>query len=146
MRTRIILCSLISVAISAAGKVEIPKLRTEEAAKALVETCLKQFVAEDYKAGFDLLKPYWVAPTNEIDTLVMQTISTRNSVRERFGKSIGYEFISQQHAGKSFLRFLAIEKLQYTAIRYSVVFYKADDCWSLQTFFWDDKVQQLFSE
>jgi len=146
MRTRIALCSLFTVAVSAGDMVEAPKLKSEEAAKALVETCLKQFVAEDYKAGFELLKPYWVAPTNEIDTLVMQTISTRNAVRERFGKSIGYEFISQQHAGKSFLRFLAIEKLQYTAIRYSVVFYKADDCWSLQTFFWDDKVQQLFSE
>ena len=146
MRSRIALASLISLALCATDKVEVPKLKTEEAAKLLVENCLKHFVAGDYKAGLDLFKPYWVAPANEIDTLIMQTVSTRNAVRQRFGDSIGYEFISQQRAGKSFLRIVAVEKLQNTAIRYSVVFYKAEDNWVVQNFNWDDKVLLLFSE
>ena len=146
MPSRIALASLISLSLCAADKVEVPKLKTEEAAKLLVENCLKQFVAGEYKAGLDLFKPYWVAPANEIDTLIMQTVSTRNVVRVGFGNSIGYEFISQQRAGKSFLRFVAVEKLQNTAIRYSIVFYKAEDNWVVQLFNWDDKVQLLFGE
>jgi len=146
MRSRIALVALISLSLYASDKTEAPKLKTEESVKILVENCLKHFVAGEYKAGLDLFKPYWVAPTNEIDTLIMQTVSTRNTVRERFGNSIGYEFISQQRAGKSFLRIVAVEKLQNTAIRYSIVFYKADDNWIVQNFNWDDKIQLLFGE
>jgi hypothetical protein len=146
MRPHILLIPAITLSLHASNKVEAPKLMSEEAAKLLVENCLKNFVAGDYKTGLDLFKPYWAAPANEIDTLVMQTLTTRNAVRERFGNSIGYEFISQQHAGKSFLRFVAIEKLQNTAIRYLVVFYKAEDHWVVQNFYWDDKVQLLFTE
>lgn len=140
------LCLLLPAALMAADPAAAPRLRTEAEARALVERCLKQFVSEDYKAGLDLLKPFWKVSLNEINTLTMQTITTRAAVKERFGASIGYEIISQQRAGSSFLRFVAVEKLQNTAIRYSVVFYKAVDTWELQTFVWDDKVQLLFGE
>ncbi|WP_243303347.1 hypothetical protein [Geothrix oryzisoli] len=146
MPTRLALCLLLPAALVAADKTEVRPLKTEADARALVESCLKQFVAGDYKAGLDLLKPHWKVSLNEIDTLTMQTITSRTAVKERFGASIGYEFIAQQKAGTSFLRFLAVEKLQNTAIRYSVVFYKATDHWELQTFVWDDKVQNLFGD
>jgi len=144
MTSKIAITCLIPITLCAIEPASAPKLNSEEDAKALVEACLKQMVAGDYKAGFDLLKPYWSAPANEIDTIIMQTVSTRNVVKERFGNSIGIEFIATHHSGKSFLRFLAIEKLEKTAIRYSVVFYKARDTWEIQSFTWDDKVNLLF--
>lgn len=137
---------LLPAALLASAPAEPPAMKTEADAKALVERCLQRFVAEDYAGGLDLLRPYWKAPKSEVDTLTMQTLTSRSMVKARFGASLGTEFISQQKAGASFLRFMAIEKLQNTAIRYSVVFYKATDHWELQTFVWDDKVQLLFGE
>ena len=146
MPTRLALYLLLPAALVAADKAEIRPLKTESDAKALVESCFKLFVAEDYKAGLDLFKPYWKVSMNELNTLTMQTITSRAAVKDRFGASLGYEFISERKAGASLLRFVVIEKLENTAIRYSVVFYKATDRWELQTFIWDDKVQNLFGE
>jgi len=146
MRTKIALGCFLPIALYAQVQIEPPKLKTEDSAKTLIENCLKQFIAGNYKDGFDSLKPHWKVSTSEIDTLIMQTITTRIAVKERYGNSIGYEFISEQHSGKSFLKFIAVEKLQNTAIRYQVVFYKPEDSWVLQTFLWDDKVQLLFGE
>jgi hypothetical protein len=146
MPTKLALCLLLPAALMAAGPAEVRPLKTEADARALVESCFKLFVAEDYKAGLDLFKPYWKVSMNELNTLTMQTITSRATVKDRFGASLGYEFISQQKAGASLLRFVVIEKLENTAIRYSVVFYKATDRWELQTFIWDDKVQNLFGE
>ncbi|HEY3401099.1 MAG TPA: hypothetical protein VGK03_10750 [Geothrix sp.] len=146
MPGKLALCLFLPAALVAADGAEVRPLKTEADAKALVESCFKQFVAEDYKAGLDLLKAHWKVSMNEINTLTMQTITTRAAVKERYGASLGYEFISQQRAGTSLLRFVVIEKLQNTALRYSVVLYKATDRWELQTFIWDDKVQNLFGE
>ena len=146
MPTKLALCLLLPAALMAADKAEVRPLKTEADARALVESCFKLFVAEDYKAGLDLFKPYWKISMNEINTFTMQTIASRATVKDRFGASLGYEFISERKAGASLLRFVLIEKLENTAIRYSVVFYKATDHWELQTFIWDDKVQNLFGE
>lgn len=144
MIRRMALSCLLPAGLIAAEPAELPPLSTEASAKALVEDCLKRMVAGDYKGGFDLLKPYWAVPSNEVDTLIIQTMSTRSLVKDRFGKSLGYEFIAQKRAGKSFLQIVAIEKLERTAIRYSVIFYMAKDSWVLQNFTWDDKVGLLF--
>lgn len=146
MPTKLTLCLLLPTALVAAGPAEVRPLKTEADARALVESCFKLFVAEDYKAGLDLFKPYWKVSMNELNTLTIQTITSRAAVKDRFGASLGYEFISERKAGASLLRFVVIEKLENTAIRYSVVFYKATDRWELQTFIWDDKVQNLFGE
>lgn len=135
---------LLAAALFAGEPAAPAPLTSEESARTLIEDCLKTMMTGDYKAAFDLLKPHWAVPSHEIDTLVLQTLSARSIVKDRFGKSIGYEFLTQRRAGASFLHILAIEKLERTALRYSVVFYKAKDTWTLQNFTWDDKVGLLF--
>lgn len=145
LSSKLTLALLLPAALAAAEPVA-PPLRTEADTKALVGRCLARFVAGDYKAGLDLLRPYWKVSTSEIDTLTLQTITTRAAVKERYGASLGYEILSQQAAGTSLLRFVAVEKLQNTALRYQLVFYKPGDAWELQSFVWDDKLPLLFGE
>ena len=146
MLTKASLILVVPFLLQASDQAPSPKIKTEEAAKALVESAMKKFISEDYKGGIDLLIPYWKVSKNELDTMVMQTITSRVTVKARYGASIGYEFISQKMIGQSFLKFTYIEKLENTAIRYTFVFYRPSDSWEMQNLFWDDKVALLFTE
>lgn len=132
--------------VLAAEPQQSPKLVGENDAKQLIEKALTNFVSERYKEGFEDLAPYWKLPKNEIDMLLMQTISQRSTVKPRYGSSLGFEMISKNTAGSSFLKFVYIEKLQNTAVRYTFVFYRPKDSWELQAMLWDDKINLLFCE
>lgn len=133
-------------ALVAMEQAQISKLATESDLKQLVEKVMNKFVSENYKGGFDLLSPHWKMPSNEIDTLLMQTITQRSAVKPRYGASLGHEFVSKSQVGSSFIRFVYIEKLQNTALRYTFVFYRPKDSWEFQAMLWDDKINLLFGE
>ena len=124
----------------------LPRLQSEAEAKAFADKVMAKFVAEDYPGGFELLQSYWKLPPAEIGTFLMQTIQQRSVVKPRYGSPLAFEFISQKLTGQSFLKFQYAEKLQYTALRYTFIFYRAKDAWELQAFLWDDKMNLLFSE
>ena len=56
--------------------------------------------ADKIDEAFTKLKAYWPLPANEIDTIVMKTISARNAVGDRYGKTRGYTFIREEPVGK----------------------------------------------
>lgn len=134
------------VILVAGPQVTPPKIVSEVDAKALAEKTMAKFVAEQYKEGFDFLVPYWNAPKNELDTLVMQTIQQRSTVKPRYGASIGYEFIGMKSVGHSLLKLTYVEKLENTALRYTFIFYRPKNTWEFQGMVWDDKLSLLFGE
>jgi len=68
---------------------------------------MKLIVADKVDEAFKTLRANWPMPSNELDTLTMQTVQQRNLAAPRFGKPLGYTLIRE-------------EKLSDFAVRYPV--------------------------
>ena len=64
-------------------------LRNPEDAKELAEKVLSRAVAGDMDGIATVVKPYWLFPEDELETVVAQTAQQRNLLAHRLGKSIG---------------------------------------------------------
>jgi hypothetical protein len=63
---------------------------------------------------------------------------------QRFGKSIGFEFISEDKEGASLLRIIQIQKFERHAMRWVFFFYRNNEGWVLNSFKFDDAIQTMF--
>ena len=119
-------------------------LKSEAEAKQLAEKVMAQAANGNISGAFDVMKPYVAIPDAEIQGLSLQSKSQRDQFGSRFGKSIGYELVSEKKAGQSVLRFIYIEKTEKHAFPWVFVFYKTPSGWTLNSFVWSDKIQNVF--
>ncbi|UXY17264.1 hypothetical protein N8I74_09720 [Chitiniphilus purpureus] len=102
------------------------------------------FREEKFVEGYDSLKPYWPLPAVEVDNMANQTSVQWPLVRQRFGLSIGTEFVSQVEGGPSLARLVYLQKFQRHALRWVFTFYKPKDRWVINSVSFDDQIQLLF--
>ena len=119
-------------------------MSTESDTKALADQFMALIGKGSYHDAFELLKPNWPLPAAEIDNLAYQTDSQLKMVAERFGKLIGTEFIQSNRIGKSYVRYIYIQKFSNHATRWMIVFYRPTDEWKINVVVWDDKTHDLF--
>ncbi len=105
---------------------------------------MAQVAKSDLTSAFALMKPYVVIPDSEFQGLALQTKSQRDQFGVRYGKSVGYEFISEKKAGQSILRLVYVEKTSKHALPWMFVFYNTQSGWVLNSFWWNDQIQNLF--
>ena len=70
-----------------------PPVTSETDTRALTEAVMYLIAADKISDAMHKLKAYWRLPPNEIDTLVMKTISLRNTSGDRDGRTLGYAFV-----------------------------------------------------
>ena len=102
---------------------------------------LKDF---EIQKAFTELKKYWLLPEIELTQLESQTIEQFNIVSERFGKTIGYDFIGDKTIKDYVLRKIYVIRFEKHIIRVLFTFYKNDKGWILNEFKWDDQLEELF--
>ena len=119
-------------------------LKSEQAAKQLAEKVMNYAAKGDISSAFASMKPYVVIPEAEFQGLALQSKSQRDQFGARYGKSIGYEFIGERKAGDSILRLVYIEKTAKHALPWMFLFYKSPTGWVLNSFAWNDQVQNVF--
>ena len=137
-----ILAGLLAVAIpavSAAGEFE-----SLADARKFTDRTVELFRDEKIVEAFESMKPYWPLPAAEIETVASQTSLQWPVVRQRFGPSVGTEFVKQLDGGPSFARFIYLQKFQNHAIRWVFTFYKPKDRWVINAVSFDDQVNLLF--
>ena len=83
-------------------------------------------------------------PDAEFQGLALQTISQREQLGARYGKSIGYELVSENKAGESILRLIYVEKTSKHVLPWVFYFYKLPTGWVLHSFAWSDQIQNAF--
>ncbi len=98
----------------------------------------------DIVAAFDLMKPYVVIGESEFQSTALSSKSQRDQISSRFGKSIGYEFVSSKKVGESLIRLLYIEKTEKTAVPWAFYFYKTSAGWTLNSYAWSGQINQIF--
>lgn len=65
---------------------------------------------------------------------------------QRFGKSIGHEFIREERVGENLLRIVQIHRFERHVMRWTFYFYRGSNGWILNTFRTDDDITQLFDK
>jgi len=119
-------------------------LKSEQEAKLLTEKIMAQVAKADLASAFALMKPYVVISDSEFQGSLLQSKSQRDQFGSRYGKPLGYEFIAEKKAGESILRLTYIEKTAKHALPWAFVFYKTPTGWVLNSYYWNDNIQNAF--
>jgi len=130
-------------AVVVASSTAVP-LTSEKDAKDLADKFMNLVGKGSYREAFDQVKLHWPLPAPEIDNMAYQTETQLKMVTERFGKLLGQEFIQSNSIGKSYLRYIYIQKFENHATRWMVVFYRPSKEWKVNAINWDDQTHELF--
>jgi hypothetical protein len=135
---------LLLVLVLASSSARADTLKSEQDVKQLSERIMTLAGKGDFVGAFSAMKPYVIVPDSEFESIVLQSKSQRDQFAGRYGKSIGYEFISETKAGASILKHIYIEKTAKHALPWMLIYYKTPNGWVLNSFAWNDQIQNVF--
>jgi hypothetical protein len=115
-------------------------------AREITDKAMGYFKLDKISEGYSVLKPYWPLPSVEIDNLINKTTTQWPMVKQRFGESLGTEFIKEERVGKSFVRYTYLHKFNNHAIRWLFILYKPKGQWVINGVSFDDNVNELFRD
>lgn len=119
-------------------------LKNPAEARQLTDRIMIKVGKGDIESGIRLSKPFLAIPAAEFDALLDQLKTQQPAMTQRFGKSIGHEFIRQDKTGDNLLRIIQIHRFENHVMRWSFYFYRGKAGWVLNTFKTDDDIRQLF--
>ena len=122
----------------------IELLSSEEAAQSLAKEVMENVSKDKFKEGLSKLRPYTVVPVAEFDVQMGQLDMQIPAIAQRFGKSIGYDFIEKEQLGDSLIQYVYLQKFEKHAMVWRFIFYKPKDKWLLNTWYFNDQVKPLF--
>ena len=106
---------------------------------------MKLVAAGDIESGIRLAKPYIIIPEAELESMVGQAKLQAPMLIQRFGKTVGFEFIREEHAGANMLRIVQICRYEKHITRWNFYFYRGPSGWVLNTFHFDDNIKAVFA-
>lgn len=143
MLKRIVIAGLmLGLALSAGAQERTFGTKREITAR--LDAFMQLLVDGDNAAAFELLAPYWPFGAEEVAGVRRSLEENANTILARYGELLGYEQAEQQQIGSSLVRFTYLAKYERHALRWSFDFYRPDDRWLLNSFWWDDSVEELF--
>jgi len=125
----------------AQAKLTLPDAK---AVRALTDAVMAKVGAGDTEAGLRLLQPYIVIPAAEFESVVGQAKLQVPAMSQRFGKSVGSEFLREDKAGERILRITQLNLFEQHATRWSFYFYRTPKGWVLNTFQVNDDIKAFF--
>ena len=125
---------------------EAATLESKDAARKLTDQVMAKVAAGDIEGGLMLAKPYTIISDSEFDGALEQARSQFPVMQQRFGKTIGAEFIKEKTVGNSLLKIIHIQKFQKHIIRWHFVFYNPDGKWIINSFHIEDNIRTIFEE
>jgi hypothetical protein len=130
--------------LALAGFSQEQTFRTKREITARLDAFMQLLVDGDNAAAFGLLAPYWPFGAEEVAGVRRSLEENADTILARYGDLVGYELAEQQEIGSSLLRFTYLAKYERHALRWSFDFYRPEDRWLLNSFWWDDSVEELF--
>ena len=95
--------------------------------------------------GLLLIKSYLIIPVAEFDLTLSQMKAQQPLVEQRFGKSIGQEFLREDKVGENLIRFRYLHRFEKHIMQWNFYFYKTPKGWVLNTYKSDDDLKSLFN-
>ena len=121
-------------------------LKNEADIRAFGDRVMGTLAKSGMQAAFDAMRPYAPVPDSEFQTTVNTSKAQREQFASRYGKTIGYDFAGQKKVGESVIRLRYVERAERHAMSWTFYFYKTPSGWILNSFQWNDRMQNLFSE
>jgi hypothetical protein len=121
-------------------------LKSEDEAMLLTDRVMKAVARGELDAVYGALKNYAVLPAAGIDAGLQSSKQQRAApaFAERFGATLGYEFIDKKKIGQSMLRVRYIEKTEKQPLPWTFHFYLTPHGWVLSEFGWDAHAAALY--
>ena len=120
-------------------------LKDKNAAKSLAASVMKKVSEGKTIEGVELVKNYLIVPSAEFEIMKNQIAMQSPMLDQRFGKTIDVELAEIEEVGDSLMLILYIQKYEKHLLRWKFYFYKPKNSWVLNTFNFDDNVQNMFS-
>ena len=98
----------------------------------------------NFAGAIGQVKPLLVVPASEVDLLEAQYNNQAGQLLQRFGAPSGYEFIKEEKAGSSLLRYTFIVRYEKAPLRWLFTFYRAEKGWVITDFKFDGNLGALF--
>ncbi|MBI3528804.1 MAG: hypothetical protein HY067_12650 [Betaproteobacteria bacterium] len=117
---------------------------TPKEARAITDKIMAKVGVNDLDAAIKLLKPFTIVPEAEVDATFGQFKLQQSMIAQRFGASLGTEFVREEKVGESLLRITHIHRFDKHAMRWMFYFYRSNKGWVLNTFRFDDNIVALF--
>lgn len=108
------------------------------------ERILSHLQGGDVDSAFELIKSQWLFDPTEIDSVWEQTANQLSGLQDRFGDSFAVSEVGNERVGELLIRFTYVIKYERHVIRWLFVFYKPRTKWILNSFKWDDSIDELF--
>lgn len=119
--------------------------KSDKEFRSFAEAVMAKAASGDIVGALNEMGPYTIIPEAEFQSAVLNSKAQRDQYGLRYGKSIGYEFISEDKAGDSLVRLIYIEKTEKHALPWAFYFYKSPNGWVLNSFQWNDQLPLVFS-
>ena len=119
-------------------------LSDKEAAQTLAESVMEGVSKGKFKEGLSKLRPYTVVPVAEFDVQMGKMDMQIPAIAQRFGRSIGYDFVEEEQLGESLIQYVYLQKFEKHVMVWRFIFYKPKDKWLLNTWYFNDQVEPLF--
>lgn len=119
-------------------------LKSPLEARQLTDQVMARVGAGDIEGGLQLTKSFLIIPSSEFEVMLEQMKMQLPAISQRFGGSIGAEFIREEKFGENLLRIVQIHRFEKHAMRWSFYFYRGKDGWVLNTFKTDNDIPQMF--
>lgn len=134
------------VLLACSATVFADDLKNEAATLALSDRMMETAMTQSPDAVFSQLKPYWPLDPAEIDGLASNAKLQWQLVESRFGKPLGYELVSTERIGQSFVRYVYLQKFERHGLRWMFSFYRPKDIWLTNSFKFDDQLDYLYDK
>jgi hypothetical protein len=118
-------------------------LPSPEAARELADNVMDAMSKGDTDHGFALMKSYSAVAGINIEA-VANKFKELVATQQRFGNSIGYEFLTNEATGSSLLRITELHRFERHGMGWIFIFYKGSSGWTLNYFSYTDKLQDIF--
>lgn len=119
-------------------------LKSEVETLALSNRMMDTAMKQPPDAVFSQLKPHWPLDAAEIDGMASTAKMQWQMVETRFGKPLGYELVSTQRIGGSFIRYVYLQKFENHALRWVFAYYRPKETWLANSFKFDDQLEYLY--
>ena len=106
---------------------------------------MRNVVEGEIEKAFDGVQPYFPIPREQFANLVSRTESQLSGSERDFGKMLEYKFVREERVKDFLIRFTFIIKHELTVTRWKFLYYRPKDRWLLNSLYWDDQVESLFS-
>jgi len=141
----LLLCFFLMGGQAAADDEEAPKLTTKESTRALADKFMSSLQANVIRESFEIIRPYMPIPDLEFENMTVKTEENLNYIGPSLGKLIGYELLEENTIKDFVIRYTYVQKYEQHPVRWFFIFYKAQDEWLINVFYWDNKTQDFFN-